>query len=114
MKELKVMDEKSGQNILILLNGSLKHMSHTDVRRCILRCDETVLTENVLQQLITYLPPADQLNKLKEYKHKYDELTDAEQFAITVRHLNYDNFIFGNFCQFNAFRYLILKDYIRG
>lgn len=84
MKELKVLDEKSGRNISILLNGLLKHLSYMDVRRCILRCDESVLTENVLQQLISYLPPADQLNKLKEYRNKIDELTEAEQFAVTV------------------------------
>lgn len=91
MKELKVLDEKSGQNISILLAGPLKNLSYNEVRRCILRCDDTVLTETVLKQLISYLPPADQLSKLKDYKNKYDELTEAEQFAVTVSHLD-ENF----------------------
>lgn len=52
VKELKVLDGKSAQNISILLNGSLKHMAYDDIKKCLLRCDETVLTENVLEQLI--------------------------------------------------------------
>lgn len=84
MKELKVLDSKSAQNISILLGGSLKHMSYLDVRRCILRCEDTVLTDNILKQLIDYLPPPDQLSKLKEFKKIYDDLTEAEQFAVTV------------------------------
>ncbi|KAL0280838.1 UNVERIFIED_CONTAM: hypothetical protein PYX00_002011 [Menopon gallinae] len=82
--ELKILDGKSGHNISILLGGSLKHLSYKDVRRCILRCDESVLTDNILKQLIDYLPPADQLSKLKEFKDQYDDLTEAEQFAVTI------------------------------
>lgn len=82
--ELKVLDGKSSHNISILLGGSLKQLSYKDVRRCILRCDETVLTENVLKQLVDYLPPADHLAKLKDFISQYNELTEAEQFAVTV------------------------------
>ncbi|KAK6645426.1 hypothetical protein RUM43_001703 [Polyplax serrata] len=82
--ELKVLDGKSSHNISILLGGSLKHLSYKDVRRCILRCDETILTENILKQLIDYLPPADQLGKLREVISQYDDLTEAEQFAVTI------------------------------
>lgn len=49
-----------------------------------MRCDETILTENILKQLIDYLPPADQLGKLREVISQYDDLTEAEQFAVTV------------------------------
>lgn len=82
--ELKVLDSKSSHNISILLGGSLKHISYKDMRKCILRCDETVLTDNILKQLIDYLPPADQLGRLKEFISQYDDLTEAEQFAVTV------------------------------
>ena len=82
--ELKVLDSKSSHNISILLGGSLKHLSYKDVRKCILRCDETALTENILKQLIDYLPPPDQLGKLKDFISQYDSLTEAEQFAVTV------------------------------
>nr|CAD7437653.1 unnamed protein product [Timema bartmani] len=83
-KDLKVLDGKAAQNISILLGGSLKHISYSDVKKCILHCDDTVISDNVLQQLISYLPPPDQLKKLQEFKNQYDDLTEAEQFAITI------------------------------
>lgn len=84
VKELKVLDGKAAQNISILLGGSLKHMSYTKVKTCLLRCDDSILTGNVLEQLIQYLPPPDQLNKLQQYKDSYDQLTEAEQFCVTI------------------------------
>lgn len=86
VKDLKVLDGKAAQNISILLGGSLKHMSYADVRTCVLRCDDSVITDNVLQQLISYFPPPDQLKKLEEFRSQYSELTEAEQFAVTVSH----------------------------
>jgi diaphanous 2 len=85
-KDLKVLDGKAAQNISILLGGSLKHISYADVRKCILLCDDSVITDNVLQQLITYFPPPDQLKKLEEFRSEYNDLTEAEQFAVTVGH----------------------------
>ncbi|XP_045770390.1 protein diaphanous isoform X2 [Maniola jurtina] len=84
VKDLKVLDSKAAQNLSILLGGSLKHMSYEHIRTCVLRCDTTVLTANVLDLLIQYLPPADQLKKLADLKCKSEELTEAEQFAATV------------------------------
>nr|CAI5823971.1 unnamed protein product [Callosobruchus analis] len=84
VKELKVLDSKSAQNISILLGGSLKHMDYDDIKKALLRCDETILSENVTEQLIQYLPPADQLNKLQNFKDKYKDLTEAEQFCVKM------------------------------
>lgn len=83
-KALKVLDGKTAQNISILLSGSLKHMAYEDIKTCLLRCDESVLSENVLEQLIQYLPPPDQLQQFKQYNDKYDELTEAEQFCVKM------------------------------
>ncbi|CAG4978575.1 unnamed protein product [Colias eurytheme] len=84
VKDLKVLDSKAAQNLSILLGGSLKHMSYEHIRQCILKCDTTVLNANVLDLLIQYLPPADQMKKLAELKCQSSELTEAEQFAATV------------------------------
>lgn len=84
VKELKVLDGKAAQNISILLGGSLKHMSYDTITKCLLQCDDQVLTENVTEQLIQYLPPADQLSKLQQFKDKYKELTEAEQFCVKI------------------------------
>ncbi|KAF5285112.1 hypothetical protein FQA39_LY16801 [Lamprigera yunnana] len=84
VKELKVLDGKAAQNISILLGGSLKHMPYDEIKKCLLKCDNTLLTQNVLEQLIQYLPPADQLAKLQQYKDSYDQLTEAEQFCVKL------------------------------
>ena len=83
-KELKVLDGKAAQNLSVILGGALKHISYADLRKCILRCDTSVLTENLLQSLIQYLPTPDQLNKLQEYSNEYNDLAEAEQFAISL------------------------------
>ncbi|XP_023337546.1 protein diaphanous isoform X3 [Eurytemora carolleeae] len=83
-KELKVLDAKAAQNLSVVLGGSLKHISYSDLRKCILRCDTSVLTENLLQSLIQYLPTPDQLNRLLEHQSDYDNLAEAEQFALSL------------------------------
>lgn len=84
VRNLRVLDSKAAQNISILLGGSLKHMSYEDIRTSLLRCDMQMLTGNVLDLLIQYLPSADQLRKLAELKSSSSELVEAEQFAATV------------------------------
>ncbi|XP_011685321.1 PREDICTED: protein diaphanous isoform X2 [Wasmannia auropunctata] len=84
VKDLKVLDGKTAQNILILLNGTLKHMPYVEVKRCLFRCEGPVISDNILQGLIQYLPPPDQLSKLQMYKDQYDDLTEAEQFCVTI------------------------------
>ncbi|XP_074040398.1 diaphanous related formin 1 isoform X3 [Leptinotarsa decemlineata] len=84
VKELKVLDGKSAQNISILLGGSLKHMAYDDIKKSLLRCDESVLSENVTEQLIQYLPPPDQLTKLQNLKENYSDLTEPEQFCVKM------------------------------
>jgi len=79
-----VLDGKSAQNLLILLGGSLKYMSYEDIKKSILSCDETVLTDSVLQALIQYIPSPEQLKKLEEFRDQYDSLAEAEQFSVTV------------------------------
>ncbi|KAJ8978866.1 hypothetical protein NQ317_009010 [Molorchus minor] len=68
----------------ILLNGSLKHIAYDDIKKALLRCDDQILSENVTEQLIQYLPPADQLNKLQGFKDGYSDLTEAEQFCVKL------------------------------
>lgn len=82
--ELKVLDGKAAQNLLILLGGQYKHMSYEEIKLCLLRCDTNALSTNFFQQLMQYLPPPDQLKKLQEYKAKGEELSNAERFAATI------------------------------
>ncbi|KAL1452185.1 hypothetical protein WDU94_006483 [Cyamophila willieti] len=84
VKALKILDSKAAQNLSILLGGSLKHFTYEQVKLSILRCDTNILSGNVLEQLISYLPPPDQLQRLKELSSDYANLTEAEQFAVTI------------------------------
>merc|ERR1719361_727895 len=83
-KALKVLDPKAAQNLSILLAGPVKHISYEELRKCILRCDTAVLTEDLLQGLIQYIPAPDLLNRLKEYEQEYYTLSEAEQFSISI------------------------------
>lgn len=82
--DLRVLDSKAAQNLSILLGGSLKPLSYEQIKSYLMRCDTTSLSGSVLQQLILYLPPPDQLKKLQELKAKGEELSGAEKFAATI------------------------------
>jgi len=83
-RELKVLDSKAAQNLSLVLGGALKYISYSELRKCIMQCDTSVLTENLLQSLVQYLPTPDQFTKLREYTEEYDSLAEAEQFAISL------------------------------
>ncbi|XP_037070758.1 protein diaphanous-like [Pollicipes pollicipes] len=83
-KELRVLDGKAAQNLSILLGGPLKHMTYEEVKRAVLRCDDSVLTDTLVESLVQYCPTPDQLKKLENYRAEYDDLAEAEQFAITI------------------------------
>lgn len=82
--DLRVLDGKSAQNLSILLGGSLKHLSYEQIKICLLRCDTAILSSNILQNLIQYLPPPEQLKRLQEFKAKGEPLPPIEQFAATI------------------------------
>ncbi|XP_039444037.1 protein diaphanous [Culex pipiens pallens] len=82
--DLRVLDGKAAQNLSILLGGSLKHLSHEQIRTCLLRCETTILGPSVLQQLIQYLPPPDQLKRLQEIRARGETLAGPEAFAATI------------------------------
>lgn len=82
--DLRVLDGKAAQNISILLGGSLKHLSYDQIKVYLLRCDMSMLNESILQQMIQYLPPPDQLKRLQELKSRGEELSGAENFAATI------------------------------
>lgn len=81
---LRVINQKSAFGISILLGSSLKHVSYEHFKRCILRCDTTVLNSDIIYQLNKYLPPPDQLKLLQGIKKSGDELSDAEKFVATI------------------------------
>ncbi|KAM9833453.1 protein diaphanous homolog 1 isoform 2-T7 [Syngnathus typhle] len=82
VKELKVIDSKSSQNLSIFL-GSFR-LPYEEIKICILEVNEKVLTESMVQNLIKQMPAPEQLSVLGEMKDEYDDLAEAEQFGVVM------------------------------
>ncbi|XP_043840451.1 protein diaphanous homolog 1 isoform X2 [Dromiciops gliroides] len=82
VKELKVLDSKSAQNLSIFL-GSFR-MPYQKIKTVILEVDEAVLTESMVQNLIKQMPEPEQLKMLSELKDEYDDLAESEQFGVVM------------------------------
>uniref|UniRef100_A0A3Q0R4V1 Diaphanous related formin 1 n=1 Tax=Amphilophus citrinellus TaxID=61819 RepID=A0A3Q0R4V1_AMPCI len=82
VKELKVLDSKSSQNLSIFL-GSFR-IPYEEIKNAILQVNEKVLTESMVQNLIKQLPAPEQLSILADMKDEYDDLAESEQFGVVV------------------------------
>ncbi|KAM9849700.1 protein diaphanous homolog 1 [Aulostomus maculatus] len=82
VKELKVLDSKSSQNLSIFL-GSFR-IPYEEIKNSILEVNEKVLTESMVQNLIKQLPAPEQLSVLGEMKDEYDDLAESEQFGVVM------------------------------
>lgn len=59
-------------------------MSAEELKNHIISVNEEHLNETIVQQILKYLPPRDQLVRLEESRNDIDNLHEAEQFALTV------------------------------
>ncbi|XP_041694570.2 protein diaphanous homolog 1-like isoform X2 [Coregonus clupeaformis] len=82
VKELKVLDSKSSQNLSIFL-GSFR-MPYEEIKNVILEINEKLLSESMVQNLIKQLPEQETLNVLGEMKEEYEDLAEAEQFGVVM------------------------------
>uniref|UniRef100_A0A452IZ16 Diaphanous related formin 1 n=1 Tax=Gopherus agassizii TaxID=38772 RepID=A0A452IZ16_9SAUR len=82
VKELKVLDSKSAQNLSIFL-GSFR-MPYEEIKNVILEVNEAVLTESMVQNLIKQMPEPEQLKMLSELGNEYNELAESEQFGVVI------------------------------
>ncbi|XP_061582016.1 protein diaphanous homolog 1-like [Cololabis saira] len=82
VKELKILDSKSSQNLSIFL-GSFR-LPYEEIKNAVLQVNEKILTESLIQNLIKQLPAADQLSVLGEMKDEYDDLAESEQFGVVI------------------------------
>ncbi|KAI5100671.1 protein diaphanous-like 1-like [Silurus meridionalis] len=82
VKELKVLDSKTSQNLSIFLGSN--RLPYEEMKNVILEVNENVLTENMVQSLLKLLPEEEQLNVLLELKDEYDDLAEAEQFGVVI------------------------------
>ncbi|KAM7417652.1 hypothetical protein PAMA_017339 [Pampus argenteus] len=82
VKELKILDAKSSQNLSIFL-GSFR-LPYEEIKNAILEVNEKILTESLVQNLIKQLPAPEQLSILGEMKDEYDDLAESEQFGVVM------------------------------
>ncbi|XP_067423047.1 protein diaphanous homolog 1 isoform X2 [Emydura macquarii macquarii] len=82
VKELKVLDSKTAQNLSIFL-GSFR-MPYEEIKNVILEVNEAVLTESMVQNLIKQMPEPEQLKMLSELRDEYNELAESEQFGVVI------------------------------
>ncbi|XP_038131636.1 protein diaphanous homolog 1-like isoform X1 [Cyprinodon tularosa] len=82
VKELKVIDSKSSQNLSIFL-GSFR-IPYEEIKNAILQVNEKILTESMVQNLIKQLPAPGQLETLAEMKDEYNDLAESEQFGVVM------------------------------
>ncbi|XP_077103381.1 protein diaphanous homolog 1 [Siphateles boraxobius] len=82
VKELKVLDSKTSQNLSIFLGSN--RMPYEEMKNVILEVNEKVLSENMVQSLLKLLPEQEQLNTLTELKDEYEELAESEQFGVVI------------------------------
>ncbi|XP_062910900.1 protein diaphanous homolog 1 [Mobula hypostoma] len=82
VKELKVLDGKTAQNLSIFLGSN--RMPYDQIKRMILEVDEKTLTESLIQNLVKQLPTQEQLSALLELKDEYNELSEPERFGVVM------------------------------
>ncbi|XP_031443448.1 LOW QUALITY PROTEIN: protein diaphanous homolog 1 [Clupea harengus] len=86
VKELKVIDGKTSQNLSIFLGSN--RLPYEEFKNAILEVNEKVLTENMVQSLIKLLPESEHLGMLAEMKDEYDDLAESEQFGVVISSVN--------------------------
>uniref|UniRef100_A0A8C0U8A4 Diaphanous related formin 2 n=1 Tax=Cyanistes caeruleus TaxID=156563 RepID=A0A8C0U8A4_CYACU len=82
IKELRVLDGKSAQNLSIFL-GSFR-LPYEEIKNIILEVDEEKLSESLIQNLVKNLPEQKELNALAELKDEYNDLAEPEQFGVVM------------------------------
>ncbi|XP_053555370.1 LOW QUALITY PROTEIN: protein diaphanous homolog 2 [Bombina bombina] len=82
VKELRVLDSKTAQNLSIFL-GSYR-MEYDEIKHIILEVDEEKLSESLIQNLIKNLPEQKELSALSQLKSEYEDLCEPEQFGVVM------------------------------
>ncbi|KAM6124866.1 protein diaphanous homolog 2 [Phoenicopterus ruber ruber] len=82
VKELRILDGKSAQNLSIFL-GSFR-LPYEEIKNIILEVDEEKLSESLIQNLVKNLPEQTELNALAELKDEYNDLAEPEQFGVVM------------------------------
>ncbi|KAJ2399160.1 hypothetical protein GGI23_002817 [Coemansia sp. RSA 2559] len=83
--EISVLDPRRAHSINIML-GMMKKFSFRDIRLAILRMDTEVITDNVLKQLLAFLPTPEERELLAAYEGQPDceRLSRPDRFFLEI------------------------------
>ena len=59
-------------------------LSHEEIKQIILSVDDSRITEQMLQQLLKFLPGAEQISQFQGMRGILSELSEAERFGVVV------------------------------
>lgn len=86
-EEISVLDPKRAYNINLAL-GRQKHLTFEEIHRKIVEFDEYFCNENLLNQLMLYIPTAEERGKLSVYKDGPEDMLEnlarADRFFVEV------------------------------
>ena len=64
-------------------------MDFVEVRKLVLLVVDEKVTEQLVEQLIKYLPNKEEMMQLTAFKDKLNDLSDAERFGVIVSYSSY-------------------------
>lgn len=82
--DLRIINQKCAQNLLILLHSSLKKYSSEQIKQSILRCDTSILSSDIIEQLLQTLPSSEQIIRLHDISITGDKLSEGESFIAVL------------------------------
>ncbi|KAK2185328.1 hypothetical protein NP493_240g05013 [Ridgeia piscesae] len=83
--EVVIISPKKAYNISILL-GHMR-MSVADIRQALTQMDESILTPELLKQMLAYAPDANEMEKYDAFKGSLCELSKPDQFVYQMSRL---------------------------
>ncbi|KAI0244198.1 hypothetical protein L0F63_007271 [Massospora cicadina] len=84
--KISLVDPKRSHNMNIML-GSFKRYSIQQLHDAIITVDESVLTENMVNQFIAYISPPEEIAVLEAYTDDFDKLAGPEQFLTVMNRI---------------------------
>ncbi|KAJ9064183.1 hypothetical protein DSO57_1033058 [Entomophthora muscae] len=85
--KISLVDPKRSHNMNIML-GSFKRYTIHQLRAAIITVDESILSDNMINQFIAYISPPEEVAILEAYTDDFDKLAGPEQFLTVMNRVH--------------------------
>ncbi|ORX92728.1 FH2-domain-containing protein [Basidiobolus meristosporus CBS 931.73] len=82
-KEISVLSPKRAYNMNIML-ARIKQHTFEEIRLAILGMNESIMTEHLLKQLLSFIPTAEEKALLAEYRENTENLANPDRFFVEM------------------------------